>query len=313
VRFVAIRSKNLNLIPILQALLKQVSVAKAASQIGMSQPAMSGALARLRDLLNDPLLVRMGRRMQLTPRALQMRKQLDEMCAQIDAFFQPEQFDPATATQSFVIAAPDYIALRLSGTLLERLSSEAPGVRLKFVDVPIDLPKWLEESVIDLAVCGNFGNWPGLRREHLMWNRMVIAVSRDHPLTRRTRVTSNDLREYPSLDFDATFPSANKETRFVTGIPSLDVRSQVCTSQFSDAVFLAVRPPIIARAPALLVEQLAEILPLVVIELSGEETKIDESMFWAPICDVAQEQVWLRTLVRDCFAPYADNERVRAN
>jgi len=124
-------------------------------------------------------------------------------------------------------------------------------------------------------------------------------------------VTSNDLHEYPSLDFDTTFPSANKGGRFVTGIPSLDVRSQVSTSQFSDAVFLAVRPPIVARAPALLVEQMAEILPLVVIELAGEETRIDECMFWAPVSESAQEQVWLRSLVRACFAPYAARERER--
>jgi DNA-binding transcriptional LysR family regulator len=301
----AIRSKNLNLIPVLQALLREGSVAKAAARIGISQPAASNALARLRALLNDPLLVRVGRRMQLTPRAVRMRKQLDEMCGQIDAFFQPELFDPATAKLSFVIAAPDYIALRLSGALLERLNKEAPGVRLRFVDVPLDLPKWMDDSVIDLAVCGNFGIWPELQREFLFVNRIVVAVARDHPLVGKAQVTSDDLREYPSLDYDATFPLMRKGTKFMTGIPSLDSPSQVSTSQFTDAVILAVRPPNVARAPALLVDQLAEILPLVTLELSGEATEIAECMFWAPICDAAQEHKWLRSLVRQSLAPYA--------
>ena len=106
----AIRSKNLNLIPILQALLNEASVARAANQIGLSQPAMSGALARLRELLNDPLLVRAGRSMQLTPRALRMRKLLEEVCAQIELLFQPESFDPSTAKINFRVAAPDYIS-----------------------------------------------------------------------------------------------------------------------------------------------------------------------------------------------------------
>jgi DNA-binding transcriptional LysR family regulator len=300
---VAIRTKNLNLIPILQALLKEVSVAKAADHIGLSQPAMSGALARLRILLDDPLLVRVGRTMRLTPRALRMRKQLDEVCAQIELFFQPERFDPATAQHSFVIAAPDYNALLLSGALITRLQTEAPGIRLRFVDVPYDLPNYLEDSSIDLAVCGDFRLWPDLKHEHLFWNRMVAAVARDHPLVKRARVTSNDLREFPSLHYDTTFTASTQSTDVVTGIPSLDWTSQITTSQFSDGVFLAIKSPIVARAPATLVEHLSEVLPLVAIELSGEETGIDETMFWASIQDEAQEHIWLRTLVKECLAP----------
>jgi DNA-binding transcriptional LysR family regulator len=300
---VAIRTKNLNLIPILQALLKEVSVAKAADQIGLSQPAMSGALARLRILLDDPLLVRVGRTMRLTPRALRMRKQLDEVCAQIELFFQPERFDPTTAQHNFVIAAPDYNALLLSGALVTRLQTEAPGIRLRFVDVPYDLPNYLEDSSIDLAVCGDFSLWPELKHEHLFWNRMVAAVARDHPLVKRSRVTSNDLREFPSLHYDTTFTASTQGADVVTGIPSLDWTSQITTSQFSDGVFLAVKSPIVARAPATLVERLSEFLPLVAIELSGEETGIDETMFWASIQDEAQEHIWLRTLVKECLAP----------
>ncbi len=301
----AIRTKNLNLIPILQALLKEGSVARAAAQIGLSQPAMSGALARLRVLLNDPLLVRVGRTMRLTPRAVRMRKQLDEVCVQLESFFQPERFDPATAQHSFVIAAPDYNALLLSGALITRLRTEAPGIRLTFVDVPYDLPKWLEDSTIDLAVCGDFDIWPDLRHEHLFWNRIVAAVASDHPLLKRKRVTSNDLREFPSLHYDTSFSAGMRGTEVVTGVPSLDETAQISTSQFTDAVLLAVKSQIVARAPATLVERLCEFLPLVAIELSGEETGVDETMFWASVHDEAQEHVWLRTLMKECLAPLA--------
>jgi DNA-binding transcriptional LysR family regulator len=303
---VAIRTKNLNLIPLLQMLLKEVSVAKAANQIGLSQPAMSGALARLRVLLDDPLLVRVGRTMRLTPRALRMRKQLDEVCAQIELFFQPERFDPATAEDSFVIAAPDYNALLLSGALGTRLRTEAPGIRLRFVDVPYDLPNWLEDSTIDLAVCGDFKLWPELRHEHLFWNRIVAAVAKDHPLLKRSRVTLNDLREFPTLDYDtSSFSAAARGTKVITGIPSLDWTSQITTGQFTDGVLLAVHSQVVARAPATLVERLSELLPIVAIELSGDEPGVDETMFWTAIHDEAQEHVWLRTLVKECLAPPA--------
>jgi DNA-binding transcriptional LysR family regulator len=310
VEIVAIRSRNLNLIPILRALLKEVSVAKAAAQIGLSQPAMSAALARLRDQFKDPLLVRAGRQMRLTPRALRMRRQLEQICVHIESFFQPESFDPATATDNFVIAAPDYLALLLSGALINRLAAEAPRVRVKFVDVPIDLPAWMDESHIDLAVCGDFGLWPQLSREHLFWNRMVAAVAADHPVLKHLPVTSKDLMRYPSLHYDVSTVHSTRETQIITGIPSLDWRSQISTSQFSDAVLLAVKSPIVARAPASLVDQLAERLSLVRIELVGEETKINESMFWAPIHDNALEHLWLRNLIRECLAPFSDKGAV---
>ncbi len=300
-----IRTKNLNLIPILQALLKEVSVARAASEVGLSQPAMSGALARLRILLNDPLLVRVGRTMRLTPRALRMRKQLDEVCSQLESFFQPEHFDPSTARHNFVVAAPDYNALLLSSALIARLHAEAPGIRIRFVDVPHDLPAWLENSSIDLAVCGDFRLWPELKHEHLFWNRVVVAVATDHPLLQRKEVTSKDLQEFPSLHYDTSFSAALRGTTIITGIPSLDETAQISTSQFTDSVLLTVKSQIVARAPATLVERLREILPLAAIEISGEETGVDETMFWAPIHDQSQEHIWLRTLVKQCLAPPA--------
>ncbi len=305
----AVRSINLNLIPILQALLKEESVAKAAAKSGLSQPAMSGALARLRILLDDPILVRVGRSMRLTPRAQRMRNQLDQICVSIELLFQPESFDPATAKNSFVVAAPDYIAFLLSGILLARLRKEAPGIRLRFMDVPGDLPKWLESSTIDLAVCGNFNFWPDLRYEHIFRDRIVVAVSKGHPLLKRARVISTDLLEFPSLNYDTSFKSSTLGTEFLTGIPSLDLASQITVSQFTDAVLLAAGSPTIARAPASLVGKLGEFLPVRTIEIWNEETEFDTGIFWSPVHDEAREHKWLRTLIKECLGRLSDRRK----
>jgi DNA-binding transcriptional LysR family regulator len=297
----AIRSKNLNLIPILQALLKEASVARAAAEVGLSQPAMSGALARLRDVLDDPLLVRVGRSMRLTPRALKMRKQLDEVCAQIELLFQPERFDPSTADLSFRIAAPDDISFLLSGPLLVRLATEAPKIRIEFVNVPIDLPTWMEDSTVDLAVCGDFGYWPELQHVRLFHDRIVAAVARDHPLLERDRVTANDLIGFPGLNHDSGFAFTPLSTKFVTGIPSLDQRSQISTGQFIEAVLLAVGSKVVAKAPASLVERLREILPLAMIEIADEDIGIEICMFWTAVTDEALEYKWLRRTIKECF------------
>jgi DNA-binding transcriptional LysR family regulator len=306
---VSLRSINLNLIPILQALLSEESVAKAADQVGLSQPAMSGALARLRLHFDDPILVRVGRSMRLTPRAQRMRRQLDQICAQVELLFQPETFDPATAEHSFVVAAPDYIVFLLSGVLLGRLREEAPGIRIKFVDVPNDLPEWLEDAKIDLAVCANFYfvRWNELKYEQLFVDRIVAAVSKSHALLGRPRVTSADLLEFPGLNSDSSVASTSRQVRLVTGIPSLDWGSQISSGQFMNfAVLAASSSPAVARVPASLVDRLANWLPLAGIELSGEETKFDTGMFWAPIQHEALEHKWLRAMVAECLpSPFA--------
>jgi len=299
----SVRSIKLNLIPILQALLNEESVARSAEKVGLSQPAMSGALARLREILDDPLLVRTGRSMRLTPRALRMRGQLDEICGKIEQLFQQERFDPATASHVFTVAAPDYLVLLLSGALLTRLREEAPGIRVRFVDVPINLSDWMQNSSIHLSVCGNFDLWPNLKYEHLFRDRVVAAVAKTHPLTSRKRLRSADLLEFPSLNYDSGFVLPQNDTKVVTGLPSLDWASQVSTAQFTDAVLLAAGSATVARAPESLVTRLSEILPLVAIELVGEETGFDTGMFWAPIHHDAQEHIWLRSVVRDCLAP----------
>ncbi len=194
---------------------------------------------------------------------------------------------------------------------MTRLRVEAPNIRLRFVEVPYDLPKWPEDSTIDLAVCGDFHLWPELKHEHLFWNRVVAAVAKDHPLLKRTSVKIEHLQEYPSLHYDTSFGASAGESGPVTGIPSLDWTSQISTSQFTDGVILAVNSQVVARAPATLVERLSELLPLVTIEIAGEETGVDETVFWARIHDQAQEHIWLRELVRDYFASLTQDNASR--
>ncbi len=90
----------------------------------------------------------------------------------------------------------------------------------------------------------------------------------------------------------------------MTGLPSLDWPSQIMVGQFTDAVMLAVEAPIVARAPASLGEYLSSILPLVVVQLTGEDNQIDTGMFWAPVQQDGPEQIWLRAVMRESLAPW---------
>src|SRR5215468_9770818 len=101
---------DLNLLVALDALVSETHVGRAARKVGLSQPAMSHALARLRALMNDPLLVRSGTRMQLTPRAEMLRGPLAQALEQVRGLFVADRFDPATSERRFAVMMPDLVA-----------------------------------------------------------------------------------------------------------------------------------------------------------------------------------------------------------
>ena len=180
------------------------------------------------------------------PRAEKMKLRVEHICSEIEQLFEPEVFDPASADISFVVAAPDYLAFLLSRALVVRLRDEAPGIRIRFVDPPLNLHELLRDATIDLGVAGNFHIWPNIEYESLFYERVVAVVANDHPLAKRSRVRGADLAKFPGVNMFTSTIASKRETRPPTGVPSLDWASQILVSQFSDAVLLAVESPTVA-------------------------------------------------------------------
>ena len=306
----AIRTRNLNLIPLLRALLEEASVAAAADKCGLSQPAMSGALARLREEFEDPLLVRVGRSMQLTPFALKIIPRVAELCAEIENLFEPEVFDPRTAQQHFRIAAPHYLSLLLMNKWVEELAAEAPGIRIDFVDVPIDLPTWLANLSLDVAICGDFDIWDELRKSPAYHDRATAVVSVHHPLAGREVVTAAELAQYPSVGtiYSATVPFSTGGREASVGIPSFDAPSQINSKTQFSSLILATRSNMVARAPGALAHWMTNILPLTVLQIADEETKFRTSIFWSSITEASPPHEWLRGRIRSALACYSHLE-----
>jgi DNA-binding transcriptional LysR family regulator len=126
-----LRRIDLNLLVILDALLSEQHVTRAAERLHLSQPAVSHALARLRDLLGDPLLVRAGASLVPTSRALELMAPLAEALAQVQSLLAPNAFDPATAKRTFRLAMSDYGAAIVLPGLIRTLRHEAPGIDLQ--------------------------------------------------------------------------------------------------------------------------------------------------------------------------------------
>jgi DNA-binding transcriptional LysR family regulator len=179
-------SSDLNLLVTLDALLQEGSVTRAARRVGLSTPAVSHALARIRERLGDPILVRSGRGMLLTPRAEALRARVHSVVAEARQALEPERpFVARELDRTFVVHATDYV-LTVLGLAVDRiLREEAPGTCLRFVPNTADDPSLLRDGSADLAV-GIYGDLPQeMRSRTLLTDRFVCVVRQDHPVVRK--------------------------------------------------------------------------------------------------------------------------------
>ena len=175
---------DLNLLVVLQALIAERSVTRAAAEVGLSQPAMSHALARLRKALGDPLLVRTPRGMEPTPRAKAMAEPLERALIDLrEAVSAPTIFDPGRARGRFRVATDDYLELILMPKLLARLWQQAPGVDVRISNSSGRSGHDLAEGRIDIIIdpVSAFGPLPGAYSQRILQDRFVCVVRADHP------------------------------------------------------------------------------------------------------------------------------------
>jgi len=175
---------DLNLLRVFDALMREQNVSRAAERLALSQPAVSNALGRLRELLDDPLLVRVGRRMRPTPRALALEGPIRSALQQIEqSMGTTATFDPASSRQRFCIAVTDYVEQLCMPRLLQQLSEQAPAMRIDIRHLSPNLPsEALDRGELDL-VLGRFDEVPArFARQHWMSETLLLALRRGHPL-----------------------------------------------------------------------------------------------------------------------------------
>ena len=175
-----LRRVDLNLLVILDALLSEQHVTRAAERLHLSQPAVSHALGRLRDLLGDPLLVRQGGGLVATARALELAAPLADALAQVQSLLAPNRFDPASARRTFRLAMSDYGAALLLPGLVRALREQAPGIDLAITHASREgMQEGVLSGEIDLAA-GVFPDLPAeLRSTPLFEEHYACLVDRD--------------------------------------------------------------------------------------------------------------------------------------
>ncbi|HWD03928.1 MAG TPA: LysR family transcriptional regulator [Amycolatopsis sp.] len=196
---------DLNLLAALDALLSERSVTRAAQRRMVGQPAMSTSLGRLRRLFDDPLLVRAGRGMRLTPLAESLEEPVRQLMVDTNAILSVRrQFDPATDERAFTIVASDYVVLTLLRPLLRRLTTETPRVRVHVRPVGGDYADLLRTGQVDLVIVPweVLPNHVVFPHERLFSDQFVCVVGAEHP-TIGDRMTLAQFQEEPYLAYHA--------------------------------------------------------------------------------------------------------------
>lgn len=188
-----IRKLDLNLLVVLEAIHAEGSLTRAAQRLHLSQPALSHALARLREALDDPLFLRQGNRMVPTPRTQRLMGPLHEALGLIgEAVQEGARFDPATSRQEFRLGLRDVFEATTLPALLGQVAREAPGVRLASVRADRrELEADLADGRLDIALDVLLPLSPDgdIRRVPLSHDRLMVVARRGHPAVKRGRIS----------------------------------------------------------------------------------------------------------------------------
>lgn len=291
---------DLNLLVTLDVLLSEGSVAGAARRLRLSPSAMSRALARLREVTGDPLLVRAGRRLVPTPRAIELRAQVGPLVEGARSVLRPtETLDLARLVRLFTLRSSEGFAETFGPRLLALVAGQAPGVTLTFATKPDKDSAPLREGEVDLETGVIDGaTAPELRAVPLFRDRWVAVVRGDHPLafgpmTAQRYAQAGHIhvlrRGLHSSEIDEAARAAGLERRIATIV-----------SGFSTALALARHTELVATVPERHTGGLRQGLHS--FDLPFEVAPFTVSMLWHPRMDGDQAHRWLRTQVRTLCA-----------
>jgi DNA-binding transcriptional LysR family regulator len=288
---------DLNLLVTLDVLLMEGSVARAARRLRLSPSAMSRALARLRETTGDPLLVRAGRGLVPTPRALELREQVGRIVQEAEAVLRPaEQLDLARLVRTFTLRTSEGFVETFGPGLIARVGLEAAGVRLCFLLKPDRNSAPLREGSVDLET-GVVGKTmgPEVRAQGLFHDRFVGVVRTGHPLSEgeitpaRYADGGHILVSRRGLDrgpVDEALVRSGLERKVATIVGG-----------FSTALALARTSDLIATVPERHTEALRAGMHSFPLPVSVPEITV--SLLWHPRLDADPAHRWLRGCVRD--------------
>jgi DNA-binding transcriptional LysR family regulator len=288
-----LRQFDLNLLVALDVLLTERNVTRAGERLFLSQPAMSGILARLRHAFQDELLVRVGRSLEPTAFAADLAGPLHECVRQLEDLLNLRRpFDPRSASWSFRIAASDYVVFLVLGALLKNVTEHAPHISTRFMALEPNVGERLATAELDFAVLPAELE-PSLPSVPLFEDSWVCAVWSGHPHPRE-RFTLEEFLATPHLSFRLAGPDHGSVAEIHLAELGLELKIVASTESFATAPFLLRDTPFATLVPRRLGERLEHAAEIRLIELPLDIPKLREKLIWSPRYTASPAHTWLR-------------------
>jgi DNA-binding transcriptional LysR family regulator len=288
------RAFDLNLLVVFDGVMQERNVTRAGKRLGISQPALSHALNRLRYLVKDPLFVRTPTGMLPTPRAQQLAVPIRHALAEMQRALEPDTFVPATAARRFAIAVNNYTAIVVAAPLVAAVAAAAPSVRLDLrPSGTLDIPDRLDRGDLDLAI-GSMAH-PGERfhTELLLEDPFVAVMRRGHPAG-RGKLSADTWSRLPHLAISSSDEDPGAIER---SLGSRDAKRRiVLRAPYLAAGAILARSDMIATVSRRIAEHFVRANGLQMCELSFKASNVRTVMLWHRSVDNHAAHRWLRDL-----------------
>ncbi len=291
---------DLNLLITLDVLLAESNVARAAQRLRLSPSAMSRALARLRDTMGDPLLVRAGRGLVPTPRAIELRERVSQLVQDTTEVLSPaDKLNIKQLNRTFNLRSSDGFVENFGSALIARVSDEAPGVRLRFIPKLDKESTALRDGTVDLetGVIGKVTG-PEVHAQTLFRDSFIGVVRKGHPLSKGTVTTAR----YAAGRHILVSRQGAERGRIDEALKGMDKERNIITivSGFAAALALARASDLIASVPERHTGNLRNGLHSFPLPISVPQITV--SMLWHPRLHRDPAHRWLRGCLREICA-----------
>ncbi|MCW2123691.1 DNA-binding transcriptional LysR family regulator [Bradyrhizobium elkanii] len=290
-----LNSLDLNLLVALDALLREANVSRAAMRLNLSQPATSHALQRLRDLIGDPLLVRNGARMELTPRAQALRSPLAHALDQVRALFVSDDFDAARSDRHFRLMMPDLAVELLMPPLMEKVTLIAPNVTIDVVPwrgPAIFTPEFARTIDLVISIGDSF---KGFHRQRLYTDSDALAVRRGHGVGTKLKKREAFL----AARHVAVIIRGQNEDLIDTWLRAKGIERRIAlvVPGYIEALHVTARTDLVAFVPRRLISALSKQLSLMTVTPPLDPGIDEQHMFYPTRAQMDPGSLWLRKLM----------------
>jgi DNA-binding transcriptional LysR family regulator len=291
-------SFDLNLLVVFDAIIQEKTLTRAGHRLGMSQPAVSHALARLRHMLKDDLFVRTPDGMSPTPRAERMAGPARAALHELQVTLEADEFDAPQASRNFTVAVNNVAARAVIPALVRRMAKLAPSIVL---DVrPLGLVNVLDQldgGEIELALTTLIDGGDRFKCVGLLDDEYAVIMSNDHPMAADLEISIEDFATLPHIDVT----SSGDDTHFVDDVLSEHglMRMVVAKLPLHSLVSVLVGSRALAVVPRRVAADLLTVCPLAMLPLPFPSPRVSLSMIWHRRLDNHPAHRWLRGTLRD--------------